>query len=44
MSQSPSKPDRLLLTDAFVPRLKAGTYTLTAKQRLVLETGKPAYE
>jgi len=45
MSQAPSKPDRLLLTDAFVPSLTAGiTYTLTAKQRLVLETEKPAYE
>ena len=38
MSASPEQPDQLLLTDAFVPRLTAGQYTLTAKQTLVLET------
>jgi hypothetical protein len=38
MSESPKQPDQLLLTDAFVPSLTAGQYTLTAKQFLVLET------
>jgi hypothetical protein len=38
MSASPTQPDRLFLTDAFVPRLTAGPYTLTAKQALMLET------
>ena len=37
MSASPTQPDRLFLTDAFVPRLTAGTYTLTAKQALMVE-------
>jgi hypothetical protein len=43
MSETPSQPDQLLLTDAFVPSLTAGQYTLTAKQALILETepGKP---
>ena len=38
MSQSPTEPDRLFLTDAFVPRLTADEYTLTAKQNLKMET------
>lgn len=43
MSASPTEPNQLLLTDAFVPRLTAGQYTLTAYQDLVLEreSGKP---
>jgi hypothetical protein len=41
MSALPTQPDRLFLTDAFVPRLTAGTYTLTAKQTLILETEPP---
>ncbi len=43
MTALPTQPTQLFLTDAFVPRLTAGRYTLTAKQVLVLETepGKP---
>jgi predicted aconitase with swiveling domain len=44
MSAIPTQPDRLFLTDAFVPRLTAGTYTLTAKQTLILETEPPILE
>jgi len=34
MSETPKQPDQLSLTDAFIPRLTAGDYTLTAKQTL----------